>query len=140
MAIQTKFTDNYKEVLNEFEKAVERGLEAIGIEAETNAKENTPVDTGRLRNSITFATQTYHSPGNSTIKAGETPADPQEYETQATPEKNALYLGSNVSYAESVETMNRPHTTGKAHFLRDALAQHGDKYKKIMKKSLETSQ
>lgn len=139
MAIQnTRFTDNYKEVLNEFEKAVERGLEAIGIEAETNAKENTPVDTGRLRNSITFATQTYHSPGNSTIKAEETPADPPEYATQETPEKNTIYLGTNVSYAEPVETLDLPHTTGNAHFLRDALAQHGDRYKKLMKKSLET--
>lgn len=139
MAIQNvKFTDNSKSVLDEFEKAVERGLEAIGIEAEKKAKKDTPVDSGRLRNSITFATQAYHSPGNSTMKKRETPADPPEYETQATPEKNTLYLGSNVSYAEPVETLNRPHTTGKAHFLRDALAQHGARYEKIMKKSLET--
>ena len=138
MAVNFKFNSNAQAVLNEFEKKVERGFEAIGIEAEKDAKIDTPVDSGRLRNSITFATQTYHSPGNSTIKAGETPADQQDYATKATPEKNALYLGSNVSYAEPVETLNRPHTTGKAHFLRDALAQHGDRHRKLMKKSLET--
>lgn len=138
MAVNFTFNSNVQVVLSEFEKKVERGFEAIGIEAEKDAKIDVPVDSGRLKNSITFATQVYHSPGNSTMKAGETPADPPEYATQETPEKNALYLGSNVSYAEPVETLNRPHTTGKAHFLRDALAQHCDRHRKLMKKSLET--
>lgn len=47
--------DNTDEVLRELEKAIKNGLEAIGITAEAYAKKDTPVDTGRLRNSIAHA-------------------------------------------------------------------------------------
>jgi phage gpG-like protein len=66
--------DNTKEVLSAMEKAIERGLEAIGLMAEGHAKKNTPVDTGRLRNSISHAV-----------------------------EDKAAYIGSNVEYAPYVE-------------------------------------
>lgn len=48
-----EFEDNSGEVLKAFENAVQRGLEAIGETAEGYAKDDCPVDTGRLRNSIT---------------------------------------------------------------------------------------
>lgn len=67
-------TDNTKEVLSAMEKAIERGLEAIGLTAEGYAKKETPVDTGRLRNSISHAV-----------------------------EDKAAYIGSNVEYAPYVE-------------------------------------
>ena len=66
--------DNSKEVLSALEKAIERGLEAIGLTAEGHAKKITPVDTGRLRNSISHAT-----------------------------DKEAAYIGTNVEYARYVE-------------------------------------
>ena len=72
MSITTK--DNTKEVLSALDNAIERGLEAIGLTAEGYAKENTPVDTGRLRNSISHAV-----------------------------EDDAVYIGSNVEYAPYVE-------------------------------------
>ena len=72
MSIETK--DNTKEVLSAMEKAIERGLEAIGLTAEGHAKKNTPVDTGRLRNSISHAV-----------------------------EDKAAYIGTNVEYAPYVE-------------------------------------
>ena len=49
------YKDNTKQVLSALEKAKRRGLKAIGMTAEGYAKESTPVDTGLLRNSITFA-------------------------------------------------------------------------------------
>lgn len=49
--------DNTKEVLSAMDKAIERGLEAIGLTAEGHAKKETPVDTGRLRNSISHAVE-----------------------------------------------------------------------------------
>ena len=49
--------DNTEEVLSAMEKAIERGLEAIGLTAEGHAKKETPVDTGRLRNSIGHAVE-----------------------------------------------------------------------------------
>ena len=70
--------DNTKEVLSALEKAIERGLEAIGLTAEGHAKKETPVDTGRLRNSISHAT-----------------------------DKEAAYIGTNVEYAPYVELGSR---------------------------------
>ena len=47
------FQDNSAEILKAYEQARERSLEIIGLTAEKYAKEIVPVDTGRLRNSIT---------------------------------------------------------------------------------------
>ena len=68
------YKDNAEEVLSAMEKAIERGLEAIGLTAEGYAKKETPVDTGRLRNSISHAV-----------------------------EGRAAYIGTNVEYAPYVE-------------------------------------
>lgn len=73
-----KITDNSNEFLEALAKAKKRGLEAIGITAEGHAKKITPVDTGRLRNSIGHA------------------ADDE-----------AAYIGSNVEYAPYVELGSR---------------------------------
>lgn len=48
-----EFKSNAKQILNEEEKAKLRALEKIGILVEGRAAENAPVDTGRLKNSIT---------------------------------------------------------------------------------------
>ena len=66
--------DNSDKILEAFNNAIERGLEAIGVTAEGYAKKDCPVDTGRLRNSIAYK-----------IK------------------ENDVYIGSNVEYAPSVE-------------------------------------
>lgn len=72
MAIDVKITDNSDLVKNALEEQIEAALIAIGMTAETYAKRDCPVDTGRLRNSITHA-----------VEAGE----------------QAVYIGSNVEYA-----------------------------------------
>lgn len=69
-----KFTDRSGEVLSLFDTAADRGLEAIGLQAETYAKKICPVDTGRLRNSISHAAQL-----------------------------GSAYIGTNVEYAPHVE-------------------------------------
>ena len=68
------YRDNSDEVLAALERAKRRGLEAIGLTAEGYAKRETPVDTGRLRNSISHAT-----------------------------DDEAAYIGTNVEYAPYVE-------------------------------------
>ena len=68
------YKDNTDEILVALKNAKKRGLEAIGLSAEGYAKKDTPVDTGRLRNSISHATD------------GE-----------------AAYIGTNVEYAPYVE-------------------------------------
>ena len=69
------FKDNTDEVLSALERAKKRGLEAIGLSAEGHAKKITPVDTGRLRNSMSHAV-----------------------------DDDAAYIGTNTSYAIFVET------------------------------------
>ena len=68
------YKDNTEEALSALEKAKKRGLEAIGLVAEGHAKKLTPVDTGRLRNSISHAT-----------------------------DDEAAYIGTNVEYGPYVE-------------------------------------
>lgn len=68
------FKDNTAEVLSALKMAKKRGLAAIGMTAEGHAKKETPVDTGRLRNSISHET-----------------------------DDEAAYIGTNVEYAPYVE-------------------------------------
>lgn len=69
-----KETDNTREVIAALNRAIRRGWEAIGMTAERYAKAGTPVDTGRLKNSIGHKTR-----------------------------QNAVYIGTNVDYAPYVE-------------------------------------
>ena len=46
--------NNSKEFLSAFNSAIERALERCGMQAEGYAKDLTPVDTGNLRNSISY--------------------------------------------------------------------------------------
>ena len=50
-----KFTDNSRQVLAELESNKHRALTAVGIAAQGHAKATCPVDTGRLRGSISHA-------------------------------------------------------------------------------------
>lgn len=114
--------DNTDLFLSAFEQQVRAGLAAIGSKAEGHAKANCPVDTGRLRNSITFATA--HEQGNGD-------------EVKARPGENEVYIGTNVEYAPVQELYNMSHKVGRAHFLRDAATTHGDEYKRIMEAALK---
>lgn len=53
--IDIQITDNSGEILRALEEKKKAALEGVGIQAEGYAKRATPVDTGRLRNSITHA-------------------------------------------------------------------------------------
>lgn len=70
------FNDYSADVLSEFHDAVLRALERCGKQAEGYAKDLAPVDTGNLRNSISH---------------------------QVDDSENAVYIGTNVSYAPYVE-------------------------------------
>lgn len=127
--MQVKITDNSEIFLKAKDQAVASALEAIGLTAERYAKERCPVDTGRLRNSITHATKMYSGRGSYSDKKGNLYDDAT---ARGEPEKNAVYIGSNVEYAKIVETSTTmKHTSGSAHFLRDAAATHGEEYKRI---------
>ena len=97
------------ELLTALASEIETGLEAIGLQAEGYAQLNCPVDTGNLRNSITHGLV----------------------------DNRTVAIGTNVEYAPYVEfNDNAEHTTGKAHYLRDALTEHKDEYKQILESIL----
>ena len=126
--------DNRKAVIKAKNEAVERGLQAIGMEAVTLTfrdvnNRGTPVKTGRLRNSITWATQD-GSGGGAGGEGGE--SDPM-----AEPEKETLVIGSNVEYAQIIEEGTSKRKA--RHMLRNALTDISDRAEKIMKASLEAA-
>ena len=103
----TKATNNANLARQELEDAISKALWAIGATAEGYAKQKCPVDTGRLRNSIT------HEEDN-----------------------RSTYIGTNVEYASFVEFGTSRHPTPQP-YIRPAATQHSDEYKKIVKASLE---
>lgn len=109
--VDVKIDDHSAEVLAAMTQQVAVALESIGQEAEGYAKDNCPVDTGRLRNSIAH---------------------------KVVDSEKAVYIGTNVEYAPYVEYGDKAtHKTGGAHFLRDAAATHGEHYKAILEAALK---
>lgn len=75
MAVEIEMkTDNSELIISEKDAAIIRALTIIGMKAENYAKKLCPVDTGRLRNSISHAT-----------------------------DEDTAYIGTNVEYAPYVE-------------------------------------
>lgn len=108
MAIDVKITDNSDKFLDALPEQIEQALTAIGLTAESYAKELCPVDTGRLRNSITHA-----------VESGE----------------KAVYIGTNVEYAAFVELGTsrmkaRP-------YLKPAATEHTAEYKSLAEQALK---
>ena len=107
-----KLVDNSDQVLAAFKTQVERGLDAIGQTAVGYAKDDTPVDTGRLRNS-------------------------EDYKVEEESSMHwSVYIGTNVEYAPFIE-FGHGNYTG-VHFLKNAAANHGSEYKNIMETSLKS--
>ena len=130
--INVTVTSHKKEVLSEFERKVILALAQLGMLAEGYAKKDCPVDTGRLRNSITYATAKERS-------YGATPATADDTKLMSKPEEDAVYIGTNVVYAARQEYGDSfKHTTGKAHFLRDAASTHSDEYKREVEKIMKS--
>ena len=143
-----EFTDNSAETLDELNERIKIALREVGREAEGIAKENcTAVDTGRLRNSITFATADKHGQYSYKDNFGM-----GFNEKAGQPEKGAVYIGTNVEYAPYIELghkidgqkkvppSSRPTRHGNdgstssppLHFLKNAAANHTSHYKKII--------
>ena len=97
-----QFTSHADDVKRAKDEAIERALEAIGIQAEGDVAMLTPVDTGRLRASITHDTR---------------------------PEEESVYIGSNVFYSSYVEYGT---SKAKAQpYLRPGIENNIDTYKSI---------
>lgn len=124
-----KLKSNRKEVLRGSEEAVERGLAAIGMRAVTythrpKERGGTPVDTGRLRNSIAWATASQGGGGTDAPSGGGA-------------DDRTVIIGTNVEYGEIVEegtSKRKP-----AHMLRNALTDGSDEYARIMEAAMKAT-
>ena len=99
--------DNRREVAEAIDKAVAAALEEMGLACEGFAKLACPVDTGRLRSSITH---------------------------MAKPSDNAVYVGTNVEYGPDVE-LGTVHMDARP-FLKPAAADHADAYRAILRRHM----
>lgn len=135
-----RVNDNSDDVIKAVNEKVKLALSLMGDTIEGYAKEDCPVDTGLLRNSLT------HGPGGGAPKITAYSADnPREgqpssgsYPSEINGESDCEYIGSNVEYAPDVEFIERYHKTGKAHFLRDAGQNHINELRSTAETTLST--
>lgn len=108
-----KIIENNKDIILEaLDDAIDEAMKTVGMQAENYARANAPVDTGRLRNSIT-----------SQVLKGE----------------NAVVIGTNVEYApyQELSTSKMPACNNGRGFLRPAINDHIDEYRHIVEDILE---
>lgn len=96
------------EILDALDEQIEAALTAVGMQAETYAKQLVPVDTGRLRNSLTYEVDTSNK---------------------------AVIIGSGVEYAPFVE-QGASKRRAKP-YLRPAIIDYKDDYKQIVESILK---
>lgn len=144
MGLTVKIIENNKaKVLDELEEAIERALEAMGLQGENYAKAScTAVDTGLLRNSITHAiggqgaaTQTYTA---DTPKKGKPSTG--SYGGTAPGTNKVVYVGTNVEYAPYVEEGHRLPSGGHVpgvHFIRNGVLGHFEELAELAEDALK---
>lgn len=145
--IHVEFKSKKKEVLQEFEKKLERALQDVGKEAVSLTHRDkdsggTPVDTGRLRNSISYATNERQN-----YDFSYTDDDGKQFSDSAGGgvSEHTVIIGTNVEYAEKIEEGSLARggeegslARGGAHMLRNAINDIAqDRAKKIIKASLD---
>ena len=100
--------DNSAEIMAAVNGAILRGLERCGLKAEGIAKENCPVDTGRLRGSIAH---------------------------KVVPAEKAVYIGTNVEYAAYVECGTVKMAAQP--YLKPSIANRAKTYQRILEDELK---
>lgn len=149
--MEIRVEDHTKEVIDATELAIMLALEIIGGKLERYAKQNLTssgaVDTGLLRNSVTYAVsggrtsiQSYHADKGSTGKSASSKNTGSvkigRYTgTMGSPDEKAVYVGTNVEYAPYIEfgtSRMRPRP-----YLKPALENHMSEYRHIIANELK---
>lgn len=110
------FNDNLSEVLNALDSAFEVGLAKIGAAAQGYAKDNTPVRTGTLRDSIGV---------------------------EVKPDEKAVYIGTMTDkfpekpYGQYVELGSRGRQG--VHMLKRAATEHTKEYKELLEDAMKNA-
>ena len=136
--MKVDYKDNSQQILSALEKGKHNALTAIGATAETHTKDNITadelVDTGRLRNSITYATGDYLGIGTYTDNNKKSYSDAK---ARNTPKDDEVAIGTNVEYAAYTE-LGTQHITAH-HYLKRAVTEHQDEYKKLAVEAIKTA-
>ena len=110
MGVDITFIDNSDKVMDAFHVALKQALTAIGMTAETHAKEKCPVDTGNLRNSIA---------------------------NEINMNEQCAIIGSNVEYAPFVE-LGTSRQRSKP-YLRPAITDYSGEYKALANQAFKNA-
>lgn len=140
--IEVKMDFHTDELLKDLEERKEKVLTMLGLQAEGYAKieiESSPrrVDTGRLRNSITWATLKEHSSPEYTSNDDADAVNADDGVTESQAEKDAVIIGTNVEYAYEVHEGNPEKKMTPNRFLRNAVEKYADEYKRIIDDELK---
>ena len=140
MSAEVEMHFHTDELMAELEFLEEKALVAVGGEAEGDAKieiESSPrrVDTGRLRNSITWATKTEHSEVEPTSDNPDAGSEDGLKTSQA--EEKSVVIGTNVEYAAEVHEGRAKPKLDPNRFLRNAVERNNEKYRTIIDQTLK---
>lgn len=106
---EVTFKSNKDDVLKVLDEDILAWLEAIGEDAAQTAAEKAPVDTGRLKNSISHA---------------------------VVPSEKAAYIGTNVEYAPYQELGTSRGVVGK-HFIQYGATAHANAYGRLLENMMK---
>lgn len=126
------FKDNSKEILQLMAEAKARALERCGLEAESYAKDLSPVDTGRLRNSISHKTDDDNAYIGTNL----------EYAPYVELGTGKYYPGGRSSpwgYQDAKGNWHRTQGSEAQPFLKPAVADHAQTYRNIVKDEMKNS-
>jgi hypothetical protein len=133
--------DNTDEWKAKFEEALDSALEMVGSTVSDAAAKMCPVDTGLLRNSVTYALAgksaaktTYRADRGKGNKAPETGSYSGTAD-DAEPHQPCVYVGTNVEYAERIE--NGSSSQAPAGFLKPAATASKSTINQIIKRQLQ---
>lgn len=166
--ITVHIDDHSPEVLEALRNAIERGAMAIGEKAVTYAKDNITaqgaVDTGRLRNSITYALEGHEGQTLKYTKEMQKAGQEASEQPVQVSVPDTVYIGSAVFYAPYIElgtgqyaatgggtpkpswvykdefgAQHHAHPIKPRPFLKPAVADHAAEYRELLKQSLENA-
>ena len=127
MDVDIDLTVNDEEIKKLTALAIEQACELIGQAAVRYAGDRTicPVDTGRLSNSMTYATKQH----SATMSYADDSGKPYTVALSQMPDKGEVIFGTNVEYAPYVEMGTR--RSAAQPFLKPAIENHSGEYEKI---------
>ena len=127
------FEDHSAEVYKELEAACQRALEKCGLVGEGYAKKMCPVDTGNLHNSITH---TVTDNGERAAYVGTN----SEYGVYVECGTGVYYPGGRQTpwvYQDAKGDWHLTHGQRAQPFIKPAIAEHGEQYRKIIEAELK---